>query len=179
MEEGARPDRIMTIRLTLTLFLALGVGLTAHAQVIPMTFKYVPTPNDNFVRIFVPGEFNDWGPNNGGVIAPTSPSRMDRFPSDRMRMRSRLRETNAWSSVRSEDEYKSRARNSSSKCANLKSSPSRSFESSSTKGFRHLDLFPSILAMMQWVHEKRTDTSKRLRSMVSGIMTPLSATPSW
>ncbi|MBN1780911.1 T9SS type A sorting domain-containing protein [bacterium] len=46
------------------------------AQTIPVTFRYTPA-SSNVIRAFVPGTFNNWGPNSGGVIAADAPSRMD------------------------------------------------------------------------------------------------------
>ena len=42
---------------------------------LDVTFRYVETPNDDFVRVFVPGTMpngtnNDWGPNSNGFIEP-------------------------------------------------------------------------------------------------------------
>ena len=41
---------------------------------INVTFRY--SANSAVERIFVPGEFNNWGPNNNGVIAVGAPSLM-------------------------------------------------------------------------------------------------------
>ena len=46
-----------------------------------VTFRYVQTPNDDFVRVFVPGTMpdgtnDDWGPNSNGFIDPDAPSRL-------------------------------------------------------------------------------------------------------
>ena len=48
---------------------------------LDVTFRYVERPNDNFIRVFVPGTMppgtsNDWGPNSNGFISPDAPSRM-------------------------------------------------------------------------------------------------------
>ena len=48
---------------------------------LDVTFRYVETPNDDFVRVFVPGTMpsgtnNDWGPNSNGFIDPEAPSIM-------------------------------------------------------------------------------------------------------
>ena len=45
------------------------------AQSLDVTFRYVENPNDDFVRVFVPGTMpsgtsNDWGPNSNGMISP-------------------------------------------------------------------------------------------------------------
>ena len=52
------------------------------AQSIDVTFRFVERPNDDFVRVFVPGTMpegtsNDWGPNSNGFISPDAPSQMD------------------------------------------------------------------------------------------------------
>ncbi|MFZ5518168.1 MAG: alpha-amylase family glycosyl hydrolase [Candidatus Zhuqueibacterota bacterium] len=44
-------------------------------EFIQITFRHYPTKPD-VVRAFVPGAFNNWGPNSSGVIAPTAPSLM-------------------------------------------------------------------------------------------------------
>ena len=46
-----------------------------------MTFRYVESQNDDFVRVFVPGTMpigtsNDWGPNSNGLISPNALSKM-------------------------------------------------------------------------------------------------------
>ena len=46
-----------------------------------MTFRYVESQNDDFVRVFVPGTMpsgtsNDWGPNSNGFISPNALSEM-------------------------------------------------------------------------------------------------------
>ena len=51
------------------------------SQSLDVTFKYVESPNDDFVRVFVPGTMpegssNDWGPNSNGFINPDAPSQM-------------------------------------------------------------------------------------------------------
>jgi len=55
--------------------------LACHCFGIEVTFRYVKTPNDDFVRVFVPGTMpsgtgNDWGPNSNGFIEPDAPSLM-------------------------------------------------------------------------------------------------------
>ena len=55
------------------LFSILSLGLS---QSLDVTFRYVERQTDSFVRVFVPGEMNNWGPNSNGVISPTSPSEM-------------------------------------------------------------------------------------------------------
>ena len=56
--------------------LLLAFSGVAVGQNIPVTFRYTPQPGDNFVRLFLPGEFNNWGPNSSGVIAVGAPSAM-------------------------------------------------------------------------------------------------------
>ena len=51
-------------------------------QSLDVAFRYVAGPNDDFIRVFVPGTMpsgtsNDWGPNSNGMIAPSAPSRMN------------------------------------------------------------------------------------------------------
>ena len=53
----------------------------AQSQSIDVTFRYVEKPNDNFIRVFIPGTMpsgstNDWGPNSNGVINTSAPSLM-------------------------------------------------------------------------------------------------------
>ncbi len=62
--------RALTISIT-----ALLSFLNAQNQ-LSVTFRYVKTPEDNFVRVFVPGEMNNWGPNSSGFISPTASSLM-------------------------------------------------------------------------------------------------------
>src|SRR5574341_1299635 len=50
-------------------------NLLAQADSVDVTFYYKPTTNPSIV--FLPGEFNNWGPNNNGNIAPNAPSRMN------------------------------------------------------------------------------------------------------
>ena len=51
-------------------------------QSLDVAFRYVAGPNDDFIRVFIPGTMpsgtsNDWGPNSNGMIAPSAPSRMN------------------------------------------------------------------------------------------------------
>jgi glycosidase len=61
-----------------TLALALALVPLAHAQdSLDVTFRFLPdltAPAVQPVRVFVPGEFNDWGPNTDGRIQPGAPS---------------------------------------------------------------------------------------------------------
>ena len=50
------------------------VGGSFAQDSINVTFRY--KPDGAVVRVFVPGEFNNWGPNSSGRISPTAPSLM-------------------------------------------------------------------------------------------------------
>jgi 1,4-alpha-glucan branching enzyme len=76
----------MSVRLLRALTVAALVAAAGPAagQSFPVTFRFLPdlttpvvTP---VVRAFVPGSFNDWGPNTAGNIAPTAPSLMTYNP---------------------------------------------------------------------------------------------------
>ena len=56
--------------------LATVLAAPAQAQQVDIRFRYVPSPGDNFVRAFLPGEFNNWGPNSNGAIAVGAASQM-------------------------------------------------------------------------------------------------------
>ena len=56
------------------LFFVLVTSLTAQ-EYVNVTFRHYPT-NTSVVRAFVPGSFNNWGPNSSGFIAPGAPSQM-------------------------------------------------------------------------------------------------------
>ena len=62
-----------------SLFLLLALSLSSVSAVaqatIDVTFRYYA--NDNAVRAFVPGEFNNWGNNNSGQISTTDGSLME------------------------------------------------------------------------------------------------------
>ena len=49
---------------------------SAWGQSQQVTFRYLPSGDQSIVRAFVPGEFNNWGPNNNGVIATNASSIM-------------------------------------------------------------------------------------------------------
>ncbi|NNE34538.1 MAG: hypothetical protein HKN13_04850, partial [Rhodothermales bacterium] len=68
----------MRFRLFFGFFLlfSFGVPSVALSQSIDVMFRYVEQPEDDFVRAFLPGEFNGWGPNASGVIAVGAPSAM-------------------------------------------------------------------------------------------------------
>ena len=62
-----------------SLFTLLAVGfisISASGQTLDVTFRYAPQQGDAFFRAFLPGEFNNWGPNSGGVIPVGAPSAM-------------------------------------------------------------------------------------------------------
>ncbi|RMH63551.1 MAG: T9SS C-terminal target domain-containing protein [Bacteroidetes bacterium] len=61
----------------LYLGLLLSLVVPARAQdSLDVLFRYVPEPGRTFVRAYLPGEFNGWGPNSSGRIAVDAPSRM-------------------------------------------------------------------------------------------------------
>ena len=55
------------------IFFSLTFGFT---QSLDVTFRYIERPADDFIKVFVPGEMNNWGPNSSGVISPTAASQM-------------------------------------------------------------------------------------------------------
>ena len=57
-------------------FLALCSSLNVFAQSQDVTFRYIPGDEQTVFRAFLPGEFNNWGPNNNGVIEANAPSLM-------------------------------------------------------------------------------------------------------
>ncbi len=67
----------MSLR-TLAALAALLLAAPAGAQSVDVTFRFLPdleTPAISpVVRAFVPGSFNDWGPNSSGVIQTGAPS---------------------------------------------------------------------------------------------------------
>ena len=70
-----RSKNIMIIRVLIISIIIYTSLLNAQSQ-LSVTFRYIDTPEDNFVRVFVPGEMNDWGPNSNGFISPTASSLM-------------------------------------------------------------------------------------------------------
>ncbi|MFQ5568063.1 MAG: alpha-amylase family glycosyl hydrolase [Rhodothermales bacterium] len=58
------------------LILLAGAGWARAQDTLDITFRYVPRAGDRMVRVFLPGEFNGWGPNNSGRIAVGAPSQM-------------------------------------------------------------------------------------------------------
>lgn len=64
----------------LLVFFLLMAGQTTvvlWAQSQDVTFRYIPGPSDNTVRVFVPGTFNNWGSNNAGAITIGNESQME------------------------------------------------------------------------------------------------------
>ena len=62
----------------IVLLFMVGQGtIELRAQTQEVTFRYVPGASDNAVRVFVPGEFNNWGSNNAGAIAIGNESQME------------------------------------------------------------------------------------------------------
>ncbi|HOT96222.1 MAG TPA: alpha-amylase family glycosyl hydrolase [bacterium] len=59
----------------LTLFLLLVLATAAAPAAITVTFRHYPTAA-TVQRAFVPGTFNNWGPNASGVITVGAPSQM-------------------------------------------------------------------------------------------------------
>ncbi len=59
------------------------VPRAAAQDSLDVTFRFVPDltqpPIAPVVRAYLPGSFNDWGPNSGGQIAVSAPSQMDYF----------------------------------------------------------------------------------------------------
>lgn len=58
----------------------------SFSQSIDVTFRYIKGPYDTFEKVFVPGTMppgnsNDWGPNNNGLISPNALSQMIYNPS--------------------------------------------------------------------------------------------------
>lgn len=65
--------------LPLLMFLLDFAGAQAQDSV-EVTFRYKPATTNPSI-VFVPGEFNGWGPNSSGTISPGAPSRMEWEPS--------------------------------------------------------------------------------------------------
>ncbi|WP_420455166.1 alpha-amylase family glycosyl hydrolase [Rubrivirga sp.] len=66
-------------RTLLAALVLLALAAPATAQPVDVTFRFLPDlttpPISPVTRAFVPGSFNDWGPNNGGQIETGAPSR--------------------------------------------------------------------------------------------------------
>lgn len=60
--------------LSAAIFFILNALAFAQSDSVDVTFYYKPGGNPSVV--FLPGEFNNWGPNSNGVIAGNAPSRM-------------------------------------------------------------------------------------------------------
>jgi hypothetical protein len=63
---------------TLPLVLLLVIETAAAADSLNVLFRYADT-SATAIRAFVPGEFNNWGPNVAGVISAGAPSQMQYF----------------------------------------------------------------------------------------------------
>ncbi len=61
--------------LYLLLWLFCSAASALHAQTANITFR-LADPQKRYVRAFVPGEFNNWGPNSGGRISAGAVSEM-------------------------------------------------------------------------------------------------------
>lgn len=57
-------------------YLFVGAWPATAQTNLDVVFRYFPQSGENFVRVFLPGEFNGWGPNSGGRIAPGAVSQM-------------------------------------------------------------------------------------------------------
>ena len=68
-------NHFMILRLLLFSF-TIFINILFPQDQLSITFRYVDTPEDNFVRVFVPGEMNNWGPNSSGFISPSAISLM-------------------------------------------------------------------------------------------------------
>jgi len=73
----------MILRLLLFSFTII-INISFPQDQLSVTFRYVETPEDNFVRVFVPGEMNNWGPNSSGFISPSAVSLMALDPGNRL-----------------------------------------------------------------------------------------------
>ena len=73
--------RLAPLALLLAVLAPATLVAPASAQSVDVTFRFLPDltppPISPVVRAFVPGSFNDWGPNSSGRISSTAPSRMD------------------------------------------------------------------------------------------------------
>lgn len=55
--------------------LSIVIGMSLGSS-LDVTFRYIERPDDDFLRVYVPGEMNSWGPNSNGLISPDASSRM-------------------------------------------------------------------------------------------------------
>jgi glycosidase len=58
----------------ISIILIASLNLFGQSDSVDVTFYYTPTGTPE--RVFVPGEFNGWGPNSNGVISAGAPSEM-------------------------------------------------------------------------------------------------------
>ncbi len=65
----------MSRRFLLLLFMLACQSFTLAQDSVDVTFYYKPAGNPG--SVFVPGEFNNWGPNSNGTINANAPSRMN------------------------------------------------------------------------------------------------------
>ena len=61
----------MVLRVLIISFVIFLNQIHSQAQ-LNVTFRYIERPEDDFLRVFVPGEMNSGGPNSGGFISPTA-----------------------------------------------------------------------------------------------------------
>jgi len=66
--------RFRLLALTAVFLLLLSPAGRAQSDSVDVFFYY--KPNGNPTVVFLPGEFNNWGPNSGGNISANAPSRM-------------------------------------------------------------------------------------------------------
>ena len=66
----------MVLRVLIISFVIFLNQIHSQAQ-LNVTFRYIERPEDDFLRVFVPGEMNNWGPNSSGFINPTAISLME------------------------------------------------------------------------------------------------------
>ena len=66
------------MRKTVTVFIFLFIlnNLLLAQDYVNVTFRHYPTVPE-VIRAFVPGTFNNWGPNLNSIIAPDAPSKME------------------------------------------------------------------------------------------------------
>jgi glycosidase len=66
--------------LFLSLLAGMGASPATAQGALDVTFRFIPDltqpPISPVVRAYLPGQFNDWGPNTAGAIAVDAPSRM-------------------------------------------------------------------------------------------------------
>lgn len=67
--------------LLVSVLFVTGAGVSLAQQTLDVTFRFLPDlthpPIEPVYRAFLPGDFNNWGPNNNGHIPLGSPSQMD------------------------------------------------------------------------------------------------------